>query len=143
MPKVYKSVLVPYSAERMYELVERVEDYPQFLPWCAGITVQERSENRLVATLHIAFKGIKQSFTTANVQTPSSMMQMNLVDGPFKHLEGLWRFTVLEAQACKVEFELDYSFSSTLLEKVIGPVFGIIAATFIDGFVRRAEALYG
>ena len=143
MTKVYKSVLVPYSVEKMYELVERVEDYPQFLPWCAGVNIREQSTNQLVATLHIAFKGIRQSFTTRNIHTPPHLMKMYFVDGPFKKLEGTWEFIELDQQACKIEFNLEYGFSNIVLEKLIGPMFNMIANTFIDGFVHRAEELYG
>lgn len=143
MNKVHKSVLVPYPIEKMYELVERVEDYPQFLPWCAGVHIREQSANQLVATLQIAFKGVRQSFTTRNIHTPPHSMKMYFVEGPFKKLEGTWEFIELDQQACKIEFNLEYGFSNIVLEKLIGPMFNMIANTFIDGFVQRAEELYG
>jgi ribosome-associated toxin RatA of RatAB toxin-antitoxin module len=143
MAVVHKSVLVAYSAEQMFALVDRVEDYPKFLPWCGGVTVQQRDDRSLVATIAIQFHGIKQSFTTNNVNTPPTSINVSLVDGPFKHLDGAWTFKPLRSDACKVEFDLNYEFSSKLLEKLIGPVFNMIANSFIDSFCKRADAVYG
>jgi ribosome-associated toxin RatA of RatAB toxin-antitoxin module len=142
MAAVQKSVLVGYSAEQMFALVDRVEDYPLFLPWCGGVEVKERSDNRLVATINIQYRGVRQSFTTENINTPPAQMKMNLVDGPFRQLDGLWTFTALRENACKVQFDLHYEFSSRLLEQLIGPVFNMIATSFIDSFTKRAEQVY-
>lgn len=143
MAVVHKSVLVAYSAEQMFALVDRVEDYPKFLPWCGGVTVRKRDDRSLVATITIHFHGIKQSFTTNNVNSPPTSINMGLVDGPFKHLDGAWSFKPLRSDACKIEFDLNYEFSSKLLEKLIGPVFNMIANSFVDSFCKRAEAVYG
>ncbi|MDB5840727.1 MAG: putative oligoketide cyclase/lipid transport protein [Herminiimonas sp.] len=142
MAVVHKSVLVGYSAEQMFALVDRVEDYPKFLPWCGGVEVRERSGDRLVATLSINYHGVKQSFTTENTNTPPTAMNMVLIDGPFKHLNGAWTFKALRADACKVEFNLHYEFSSKILEQIIGPVFNMIANSFVDSFCKRADAVY-
>lgn len=143
MAVVHKSVLLGYSAQQMYALVGDVERYPEFLPWCGGVTVERFDENRLVATLAIAYRGVQQSFTTENLNTPHSMMTMRLVDGPFKNLDGSWKFKALRDNACKIEFDLRYEFSNKLLEQVIGPVFGMIANSFVDSFCKRAEKIYG
>jgi ribosome-associated toxin RatA of RatAB toxin-antitoxin module len=143
MAVVHKSVLLGYSAEQMFALVERVEDYPKFLPWCGGVDVRERAEDRLVATLHINYHGVRQSFTTENINTPPTSMKMKLVEGPFKHLDGTWTFIPLRADACKIDFDLHYEFSSRLLDGVIGPVFSMIASSFVDSFCKRADAVYG
>lgn len=143
MAVVHKSVLLGYSAEQMFALVDRVEDYPQFLPWCGGVDVKERSEERLVATIQINYHGIKQTFTTENSNQPPTLMKMSLVEGPFKHLEGTWVFKPLREDACKIDFELHYEFSSRLLENLIGPVFNMIANSFVESFRKRAEAVYG
>jgi ribosome-associated toxin RatA of RatAB toxin-antitoxin module len=143
MAVVHKSVLVGYSAEQMYALVDRVEDYPQFLPWCGAVDVRLREETKLIATLHIHYHGIKQAFTTENHNVPSTCMNMKLVDGPFKQLDGTWNFKPLRSDACKIEFDLHYEFSNKLLEKVIGPVFGKIANSFVDSFCQRADKVYG
>lgn len=142
MAVVQKNVLVPYSAEQMFALVERVEDYPQFLPWCGGVHVADRQENRLKASLAINYHGIKQSFTTENVNIRPSSMEMQLVDGPFRHLHGSWKFIPLREDACKIEFNLKYEFSSKLLEHLIGPVFSKISNSFVDAFCARADAIY-
>ncbi|MBS0308100.1 MAG: type II toxin-antitoxin system RatA family toxin [Proteobacteria bacterium] len=142
MAVVHKSVLLPFSAEQMFALVNGIEDYPVFLPWCGGAHIKERQGDRLVATLHINYHGVRQTFTTANTNQPPHLIKMALVEGPFKQLDGTWSFKPLRADACKVEFDLHYEFSSKLLEKVIGPVFSMIANSFVEAFCKRAEAVY-
>ncbi len=142
MARVEKTVLVNHSAEQMYALVDAVEQYPEFLPWCGGIDLIKRDETTTTATLHIDFHGIQQHFTTENQKTYPHLMEISLKDGPFKHLEGIWRFIELADDACKIEFRLNYEFSNIFLEKLISPVFSHIANTFVDGFVARAEQVY-
>lgn len=139
MARVEKSVLVAHTPERMFDLVDRVEDYPIFLPWCGGAELKWRDETTTVATLHIAYLGIRQSFTTENTKIRPREMRIRLQEGPFSHLEGDWLFLPLGEEACKVIFRLDYTFSSRALESVLAPVFGHITATFVDAFVRRAD----
>lgn len=141
MPKVVKSVLVPHSAEMMFDLVDAVENYPEFLPWCGGTTVLVRDATQTIATIDIRYAGVSQSFTTLNTKEPHEWMYLSLRDGPFKQLQGHWHFVVLADDACKVELQLDYTFANIVLEHTIGPVFGMIADTMIDRFVSRAEAL--
>lgn len=143
MAVVHKTVILGYSAEQMFALVDRVEDYPQFLPWCGGTTIQERTDERLVATIVINYHGIRQTFTTENINTRPTLMKMRLLEGPFKHLEGTWHFIPLRDDACKIEFDLQYEFSSRMLEQIIGPVFSMIANSFVDSFSKRAEVVYG
>ncbi|MTW13437.1 ubiquinone-binding protein [Pseudoduganella eburnea] len=143
MAVVHKSVFLGYSAEQMFDLVAKVEDYPKFLPWCGGVDVRERGENHVVASVGINFHGVKQHFTTSNTNTPSSEIRMKLVDGPFKTLDGTWTFKALREDACKVELDLHYEFSSKLLEQVIGSVFSMIANSMVDSFCKRAETVYG
>jgi len=143
MAVVHKSVFLGYSAEQMFDLVAKVEDYPKFLPWCGGVDVRERGENHVVASVGINFHGVKQHFTTSNTNTPSGEIRMKLVDGPFKTLDGTWTFKALREDACKVELDLHYEFSSKLLEQVIGSVFGMIANSMVDSFCKRAETVYG
>ena len=127
----------------MFALVDRVEDYPQFLPWCGGVDVKDRSDNRLIATLKINFHGVRQSFTTENTNNRPHSMTMQLLEGPFKHLHGTWNFKPLRDDACRIDFDLQYEFSNKLIEGVIGPVFNMIATSFVDSFSKRAEAVYG
>lgn len=143
MAVVHKSVFLGYSAEQMFDLVAKVEDYPKFLPWCGGVDVRERGENHVVASVGINFHGVKQHFTTSNANTPFTEIRMKLVDGPFKTLDGTWTFKALREDACKVELDLHYEFSSKLLEQVIGSVFGMIANSMVDSFCKRAETVYG
>lgn len=143
MAVVHKSVLLAYSAQQMFELVAAIEEYPKFLPWCGGVDIREKGDNTVTASLGIHYHGVRQSFTTSNVNTPHSDIQMRLVDGPFKALSGVWSFKPLREDACKIELELHYEFSSMLLEQLIGPVFGMIANSMVDSFCKRAETVYG
>jgi len=142
MAVVHKSVLLPFSAEQMFALVNGIEEYPKFLPWCGGTEILRREENKVVASITINYHGVKHSFTTENVNLPSTNIRMALVEGPFRHLDGNWIFKPLRADACKVELELHYEFASKLLDKVIGPVFHIIANNMVEAFCQRAEAVY-
>jgi len=143
MAMVEKSVLIERSAQQMFDLVDEVEDYPSFLPWCSQTRVEFRDTSRTVATLHINYRSVKSHFTTENEKEIPLRMRIKLVDGPFRRLEGLWYFRPLAENACKIEFRLSYDFSSKMFEKVIGPVFSQIANTFVDAFVRRADEVYG
>ncbi|TAJ77016.1 MAG: type II toxin-antitoxin system RatA family toxin [Gallionellaceae bacterium] len=142
MALVEKSVLLPYSAEQMFALVDNVADYPLFLPWCGGASVEAVGESTIHATVHINYHQIKQSFTTENVRHAPSDIKITLQDGPFRHLDGNWHFTALSPTACKIEFRLHYEFSSKLLEKMVGPVFHYVANSFVDAFTHRAEKVY-
>jgi ribosome-associated toxin RatA of RatAB toxin-antitoxin module len=142
MAVVEKIVLVAHSAEQMFNLVDRVEDYPNFLPWCGGASVKELEGTTVHATVHIDYHHLKQHFTTENVRTPPHQIDMTLQDGPFKQFEGHWRFIPLSATACKIEFRLHYQFSNIFLEKLVGPVFHSIANSFVDAFIHRAEKVY-
>jgi len=143
MVVVDRSSLVCHSAESMYALVEDIESYPQFLPWCSGTEVTVRDGTRTVATLRIGFRGIREQFTTDNANEPGRSIAMQLVSGPFRHLRGHWRFTPLAEDACKVEFRLEYEISNRLLARMIGPVFQHIGDSFMDAFVRRADQVHG
>lgn len=142
MQCIRKSLLVPHSAERMFNLVERVEDYPKFLPWCGGVEVHEHTDTVLDVTVRIEFMKVKTFFRTRDIKTTNTI-DMRFVDGPFKTLHGLWTFTPLDEDACKIEFALDYEFSNRVIEAVIGPVFSKITSTFVDAFIQRADRLYG
>jgi ribosome-associated toxin RatA of RatAB toxin-antitoxin module len=152
MKQVRKSVLLWYSPHELYQLVVDVEKYPQFLPWCERAEVVARDEQGQTARLHLAYAGVRQAFTTRNVQTTDRSVHVGLVDGPFSLLDGLWQFVPLPlpagqgptgGEACKIEFELRYQFANAVLELAISPVFDRIADTLVDSFVRRAEQVYG
>ena len=143
MALVEKSVLVSHTARQMYDLVNDVERYPQFLPWCGGAQVLEEREPGRIARLDIDYHGIRAHFTTSNANVAGESIIVTLVDGPFRHLHGEWRFRALAETACKVELEMAYEFASGLLERAVGPVFDHIASTFVGAFVTRAESVYG
>jgi ribosome-associated toxin RatA of RatAB toxin-antitoxin module len=127
----------------MYRLVDDVEAYPQFLPWCAGARVIQRQADEVHASIDIAHGAIRKTFATRNRLQPDKMIEMRLVEGPFKHLHGFWRFDALGEDGCKVSLDLEYEFSSKLLGLAIGPVFSQIANTLVDSFCQRANSLYG
>lgn len=143
MQVVEKHVLVAHTPEQMFALVDDVQHYPRFLPWCSKAEVHSRDGDELVASLHIDYLKIRQHFTTRNINSRPGSITMELVDGPFRHLEGRWHFQPLGDIGCKVEFRLSYQFSSHLLEKVIGPVFGHISGSLVDAFIREADKVYG
>lgn len=142
MATVKKLVLVEFTPEQMFELVDRVEDYPKFLPWCGGTELLDRNPSTTRARLHINYHGIKSDFSTVNDKVFPNHMLIKLVEGPFHHLDGGWNFTALGERACKVEFSLHYEFSNKLIEKAVGPVFSHIANTFVDSFVKRAAQVF-
>lgn len=143
MALVEKSVLIGRSAQQMFDLVENIESYPQFLPWCSQTRVDFRDAKKTIATLHINYLSVRSHFTTENHKDEPFKMVLRLVDGPFRKLEGIWLFKPLAEDACKIEFQLAYEFSSKLFEKIIGPVFSQITNTFVDAFVKRADEVYG
>ncbi len=145
MKTVHKSVLLWYSAEEMFALVTDVAHYPAFLPWCDQAIVQTEDNTGMTAKVGISFAGIKQAFTTRNRHVADREVAMELVDGPFSNLDGLWTFTpVGEGQrACKVDFTLRYSFANRALAALVGPVFDKIAGSMVEAFVKRASQVYG
>jgi ribosome-associated toxin RatA of RatAB toxin-antitoxin module len=142
MVRVERSALVGYSASELYALVEDVGAYPDFLPWCAAAEVIARDGPSAIVTLHIHYRGLRQRFTTRNTFAARERIGMSLVEGPFRSLDGEWRFTPLRAQACRVGLWLEYELRSALLARMMGPAFDQIANTFVDAFVQRADELY-
>lgn len=137
-----RQALVPYSARQMFELVNSIEDYPRFLPWCSASTIINKSDSEIVATLDIVWKGMHKSFTTRNVLMPYHRIDISLVDGPLKHLEGIWIFHTLDEFACKVELELEFAFAGGFIDRLFEPIFQHIANTLVDAFCKRAAELY-
>jgi len=126
----------------MYALVDDVERYPEFLPWCSGTEVALRNDRQTVATIGVDFRGVQQQFTTANTNWPGERIEIALVRGPFRAFRGEWRFTGLGEDGCKVELSLAYQLANPVLARLAGPVFNHIANTLVDAFVRRADALH-
>lgn len=146
MTEIRKSARVPFSAEQMFALVADVESYPRFLPWCSEAHVVSRQENEITASLALSKGGLRQSFTTRNRHQPSERIDVELVDGPFKHLQGHWRFEPMATPAgvagSVVALSLDFEFGSKLLGLTFGKAFHTIASTLVDAFCARAEELY-
>ena len=141
MKKIGRSAIVEHSAERVYALVEDIESYPRFLPWCTGASV-ERGPAGVTATLEIGLRGLRQSFTTRNRNQPGTSIEMRLVKGPFRHFAASWRFKPLSPRACGIQFSLEYEFSSKAAGKLLQPLFGNIADTMVDAFSRRADEVF-
>jgi ribosome-associated toxin RatA of RatAB toxin-antitoxin module len=136
-----RSAIVEHSAEAFYALVNDIESYPEFLPWCSAAKMIERGQGRTVATMTLQAKGMRHSLTTENRHEPGRSIRMQLVEGPFRRFSAEWRFTPLGGDACKAEFSLAYEFSSRLLARALEPVLERLAGTTVDAFVRRAAAL--
>lgn len=143
MTVIKRSAIVPYTQRQMFELVDNIEEYPRFLPWCNNSHILSRSENEVDATLEIAFSGVHKSFTTRNTLHHYDRIVLSLVEGPFKHLSGTWVFTPLGEHGCKVNMELEFEFGGSLIEKLIQPVFNRIVNSLVDAFCKRAVDIYG
>ena len=142
MPNISKSALVTHSAAEMFALVDDVPLYKEFLPWCGGSEELSRNEDEVKASVTISHSGLNKTFTTLNRLQKNKMIEIKLIDGPFKHLHGFWRFDPLAEDACKISLELEYEFSNMLLGLAIGPVFSQIANSMVDSFCERAEVVY-
>ncbi len=142
MPVVSKSALIPFSAAQMYKLVDDFESYPDFLPWCRSSRLISRSENEICGELEVARAGISQTFSTRNTLVKNERVDIELIEGPFRKLQGGWKFTALREDACKIELILDFEFSGRLINSAFGKVFSQIANTMVDAFCKRAEEVY-
>ena len=143
MYSVKRSALVMHSDQQMFDLVNDIEAYPQFLPWCRSANILDSSESEISATIEIAYKGLNKSFTTRNSLMKPHKMNMQLIDGPFSELQGVYDFIPLDEGACKISLSLEFGFANKLIGAVIGPVFSQIADTMVDSFCRRADDKYG
>jgi ribosome-associated toxin RatA of RatAB toxin-antitoxin module len=138
MKRIARSAIVEHSAAEMYALVEDVESYPRFLPWCTAAEVHERRPGMTKATLSAGVGGLSHSFTTLNENRPGEAIDMRLVEGPFLHFEAQWRFVPLSGHACRIEFSMQYEFSSRTLGRLLAPLFDGMADSMVEAFVRRA-----
>lgn len=127
----------------MFELVNSIEDYPRFLPWCSSSKVIERTDSEVVASLEVNWKGVHKSFTTRNRLHSFERIEMGLIKGPLKTMDGVWNFISIEEQACKVTLDLDFEFTGGFIDKIFQPVFQHIANTLVEAFCKRAVELYG
>jgi ribosome-associated toxin RatA of RatAB toxin-antitoxin module len=143
MKEIARSAIVEHSAAEMYALVEDIEAYPRFLPWCAAAAVHERRPDATRATLTVGVGALRHSFTTQNENRPGEAIDMRLEQGPFRRFHGEWRFVPLGPAACRIEFSLQYEFSSRTLGRVLAPLFDGLADSMVDAFVRRAAEVHG
>ena len=143
MKKISRTALLNYSAQQMYEVVNDVSAYPEFLPWCGGVQIISQSEHDLEASILIEKLGVRKAFSTHNHMEPGQRIEMRLKDGPFSHLEGEWEFKALDESACKVVLEIEFEVSSGLMNLALGKLFEQIANTMVDSFIARANQLYG
>ncbi|MBD3584314.1 type II toxin-antitoxin system RatA family toxin [Salinimonas sp. HHU 13199] len=142
MPIIQRSALVNYSAKAMYDLVNDVNAYPEFLPGCKDSKVLAREPDMMEASLLVAKAGVRQWFTTKNTLEPARHIHMQLIDGPFKRLTGGWTFSALSDEACKIELNLEFEFTSKLTELAFGKIFNALAASMVKAFTERAKQVY-
>tara|TARA_B100000929_G_C15441261_1_gene398068 strand:- start:445 stop:876 length:432 start_codon:yes stop_codon:yes gene_type:complete len=143
MHHISKSAIVPYTPQQMFELVNNIDDYSQFLNWCDSSSILNQSDNQITASVQINQGGLKQSFSTLNTLTPYKSIEMQLLDGPFDELSGEWRFETLGENASKVHLTLQFQFKSMLIDMALSPIFKSIANSQLDAFVARAKYIYG
>ncbi|AWH87980.1 SRPBCC family protein [Limnobaculum parvum] len=143
MQRIKRSALVNYSAGQMYKLANDVLSYPKFLPGCVSSRILEQTENTMTASIDVAKVGIRKTFTTCNHMVENAIIDMKLVDGPFRSLQGGWLFTPLGDDACRIEFNLEFEFSSKLIEIAFGRIFQDLAQNMVQSFTRRAKEVYG
>ena len=134
---------MPFSPQQMFELVNNINDYPQFLNWCEDVSILNQSDDQITASVQINKGGLKQTFSTENTLRPFRLIEMQLLDGPFEQLSGEWRFEPLGENATKVFLNLEFKFESKLLDMSLSPIFTKIANSQLDAFVARAKKIYG
>jgi len=140
---VSRSALLPYSAEKIYDIIADVRSYPSFLNWCSGVEVVDETEQEVTARLIISYGKLDFSFTTKNMMTLNESVEMSLVDGPFSNLAGQWTIQPLGGEACKASIDMDFSFDSKVTQKLFGRVFQNVISAQLDAFQKRANQLYG
>ena len=139
MREVKRSALIAESPDRMYELINDIERYPEFVPWCTAARVESRKEGEVVATLTIKRGPLRAEFTTRNLLEPGKRVLMQFVSGPFRVLEGLWTLTPLGDLGCRVELEMRFEFANRVAGTLFAPLFEDTAASLVDAFVKRAR----
>ncbi len=141
--RIQRSALLPYPAQALYDLVNDVARYPEFLPWCSKAEVMEVSETHMRAALTVAKGGVSQRFVTLNGLRGGERIEMQLQEGPFTQLHGIWDFKALNEKACKISLDLSFDYSGPLVKATLGPLFNQAANTLVDAFCQRAKELHG
>jgi ribosome-associated toxin RatA of RatAB toxin-antitoxin module len=140
---VQRSALVMHSDQSMYDLVNDVASYPQFMEGCQAAEIFEHTDQQMVARLDLKKGGVKSSFMTRNSLQAPSVIEMNLEDGPFKSLKGVWTFKPLTPQACKVSLDLEFEFNNMAVGLAASKLFSTMANELVDSLCRRADQIYG
>lgn len=141
--KVSRSAILPYSTEKMYDVVADIRSYPGFLNWCDNMDIISETSEEVIAKLMISYGKLKFSFTTKNKVKKNESIEMSLVDGPFSSLSGVWTIKKLNEDACKVSLEMDFVFDNPITHKLFGRVFQKVISAQLDAFQNRAKQLYG
>lgn len=143
MRKVCRSALVPYSAREMFVLVDDIQAYPEFLPWCNDAEVHSRSDGVVEATLELHKGSVSKHFTTRNRLAQFESISIELLGGPFRHLSGGWQFKSLNEQGCKVTLDLEFEFSSLIVDMMFGAYFEDTCSSLVEAFTQRAAEVFG
>jgi ribosome-associated toxin RatA of RatAB toxin-antitoxin module len=143
MAIVQKSALIKYSAQQMFDLVDNISVYPDFLPWCTGSEIMLREENMVEAKIQIAKGGFTNSFTTRNMNQPAESIAMSLLEGPFSSFGGVWTFLPLRKDASKISLDLEFEMNGLIANLAFGTVFNQICNTMVTSFTNRAKQVYG
>jgi ribosome-associated toxin RatA of RatAB toxin-antitoxin module len=142
VPEIRRSALMPYSARFMYDVVNDVASYPDFLPWCGGVETHHIDETSMEASILMRGAGLNHWFKTRNSMLPGESIEMSLLEGPFSKLEGRWSFTPVDSDGCKIELVLQYELKRGLAAAIIAAAFSRIANTMVGSFCERASELY-
>ena len=135
-------MLVPHLVESVFDVIEQAEHYPQFMPWCVGATILERSDDWVAGKVDFSFLELRFSFVTRNPKRRPEWLRVQVVDGPFRRFDGQWQLTQLGDLGCKVELDVSYQIADALLERLARPAVDFVARTMIDAFVKRAEHMH-
>jgi len=143
MTTITRSSLVLYTPDQMFDLVNDVEAYPSFLPWCRDSRIISKTDDEISASLDLAKGGVHHIFSTRNKLVPGKSIDIKLIDGPFQHLEGHWQFGMIgDNQGCRIQLDMDFEFSNRLISMALGPIFTQISVSLVDAFCKRAQEIY-
>lgn len=143
MSQISRSALVTYSASQMYNLVKDIEAYPEFLPGCAGGAILTEENDIIEAALELSKGGLRHAFTTRNRMIPGDSIEMELLEGPFRYLRGVWQFKALGDEGCRVSLDLEFEMSNAITQMTLGAIFNQMVGTMVDAFIERAKQIYG
>lgn len=144
MTTITRSSLVTFTPDQMFDLVNDVEAYPSFLPWCKDSKIITKTDTVITATLDLAKGGIRHVFSTQNTLVQGESIDIALIDGPFQHLEGHWQFSMIgDNQGCRIQLDMDFEFSNRIISMALGPIFTQISGSLVGAFCKRAQDIYG